>query len=174
MGLVCDHRVVNEGRQFIKLCGAAEDIDVGISVKKFRAFALGHAADHADHQMRLGFFSIAQLAQSRPHFLLGVLAHRAGVVNNHISEIAIINRFITLRAKLPEHEFAVEHVHLTAKSFHVQLALHARHHNGEADDSRQAQHDAVSPIYLQFPGQLIHFCVGGNRGKENHVESFID
>src|SRR5205823_2626049 len=108
----------------IELAGAAEDVDVGEFTENVSPVALGHATDDADDDAGIFRFSPAQLAQARPDFLLGVLADGTGVVKDDIRMLAIVNRLIPLRAELAENELAVEHVHLAAEGFEVELFAH--------------------------------------------------
>ena len=63
-----------------------------------------------------------QFPEPRPDLLLGVLAHGTGVEQDHVRALAVFDRFVSLGAKLPENQLAVEHVHLAAEGFQVQLA----------------------------------------------------
>ena len=69
-----DGGVVDQRRQLIQFAGAAEDVDVRVSSENVGAVALGHAADHADDQVRIGLLAVAQFAQTGPDFLLGMFA----------------------------------------------------------------------------------------------------
>src|SRR5688572_11226897 len=89
-----------------------------------RPIALGHAADYADHQVRSLLLPPAQLSEARPDLLLGVLADRASVVNDDIRLLAVLDRLVSLGAQLPQDQLAVEHVHLAAKGFQIQLSPH--------------------------------------------------
>jgi hypothetical protein len=115
---------VDQCRQFVEFTRSAQHIDMREALENVRPIALRHAADHADHQVGLGRLALLQLSQSRPDLLLGMFAHRAGVVEDHICLLAILDRFIPLRAELPENQLAIEHVHLAAESLQVQLATH--------------------------------------------------
>ena len=100
----------------------AVPVNVGKAAEDIDAVALGHAADDADDEVRICCLALFQLAQARPDLLLGVLASGAGVVDDDVGLIAIVDQFVSLRAELPQDELAVEHVHLAAEGFQVQLS----------------------------------------------------
>ncbi len=118
------HRVVNKIGQFIELPRPAKNIDMGKLAEDVHAIPLGHAADDADHDVRLVHLAVFQFAEPRPDFVLGVLADGAGVVEDDIRLLAIFDRFVPLGAELTQDELGIEHVHLAAEGFHVQLASH--------------------------------------------------
>ncbi len=121
-----DGGVVDQRCQLIQFAGAAEDVNVRVFPENVDAVALGHAADDADDQVRIVGFAFPQLAQARPDLLLGMFANRAGVIKNDIGLVAIVHGLITVSAKLPQNQLAVEHVHLAAEGFQVELAAHGR------------------------------------------------
>src|SRR5690606_23557820 len=97
---------------------------VGEALKNVGAIALGHAPDDTDDKTGPRLLPVTHLTQPRPDLLLGMLAHRAGVVDHYVGALAIFSRVIALGAELTKHELAVEHVHLAAEGFEVQLAWH--------------------------------------------------
>ena len=99
---------------------------MGEARKDARAFALGHAADDSDDEVGFFFFGFPQLAEARPDFLLGVLADGAGVVDDDVRVVAVLDGFVALGAKLAENELRVEDVHLAAECFEVELPGHPR------------------------------------------------
>jgi hypothetical protein len=70
------------------------------------------------------FFALPQLAEAAPDFLFGVFADGAGVVEDDVGVVAILDGFVALDAELAEDELAVEHVHLAAEGFEIELAGH--------------------------------------------------
>src|SRR5215211_5572612 len=92
--------------------------------KELGPLALGHASDDADDQPRFVRLPFAQFAQSGPNLLLGMLTNRAGVVEDHVGLVAVVHLFVSMGAELPEDQLAVEHVHLAAEGFQVEVSLH--------------------------------------------------
>src|SRR5205823_144654 len=82
-------------------------------------------------------------------------AHRAGVVEDHVGDVTIVHRLVTLRAQLPEHELAVEHVHLAAKRFQVKLAAHLQSQHDE-----RANHSGARTESLPERWPLAHAAGG--------------
>src|SRR5215207_7530013 len=117
---------MNQSRELIELTGTTEDVHVREAREDIRAVALRHTTDHADDQTRIGRLARAEFAEARPHLLLRVFADRARVVEDHVRVIAVLDGFVPPRAELPEHELAVEHVHLAAERFQVKLATHRK------------------------------------------------
>src|SRR5207249_3629409 len=103
-----------------------QHVDVRVTPKNIGAIALCHAPDDADDDTRVFALPVAQLPQSRPYLLLGVLADGAGVVEDHVRVVATFDGFVALGAELAHDELAVEHVHLAAERFEIDLALHGR------------------------------------------------
>ena len=120
-----DDGVVDEGNELVQLTGPAQQIDVRVAAEQVCPILLGHAADHADHEIGFVSFARAEFTQPRPDLLLGVLAHGARVVEDHVGVVALVGGLVAERAELPENQLAVEHVHLAAEGLEVQLALHA-------------------------------------------------
>jgi len=83
--------------------------------------ALRHAADHAEHVARS--LVLLQLAEAREHALLGVIAHRAGVHEQHVRLGGVVGADIPLPTQDAEHQLGVRDVHLAA----VGLDVDARH-----------------------------------------------
>src|SRR5690606_35301040 len=65
-----------------------------------------------------------QLPEAAPHLLLGMLPHAAGVVDHDVGGVAIPGRLIPLPDELAEDQLGVEHVHLAAEGFEVELSGH--------------------------------------------------
>src|SRR5438105_2193797 len=116
--------VMHHRRELIELAGTAEDVHVRKAREDAGAFALGHAADDADDEIWAKFFDPAKLSKARPDLLLGMLANRARVVHHDVRVVALVDGLVSLCAKLPQNQLAVEHVHLAAKGFEVQLLVH--------------------------------------------------
>jgi hypothetical protein len=139
-----------------------------------RPISFGHAADHTDDEIRLRGLSLPQLAEARPHLLLGVLAHRAGVVDDDVGLLAIGDGFVALRAELAEDELAVEHVHLAAEGFEVQLAFHVveapRRRRANLSRSRGRSHRGRRRTRPKYPREA--FCrIAHRRVSAGRLES---
>jgi hypothetical protein len=92
---------VNQRGQLIELAGAAENIHVRETLENVRPVALGHAADHADDHARVGRLARTELAEAGPDFLLGVFADGAGVEDDDVGGVAIIDRFVPCARSWP-------------------------------------------------------------------------
>ena len=150
VGLRGYNRVMNQRWQFIQLTRSAQHIHLRKSLENIRPVALGHASYHTNHQLRLGCLALAQLAQARPDLLLGVLTHRAGVVKDHVGLIAILNALVSPRAKLPQNQLAVEHVHLAAESFQIQFAFHTGSFQLSAFSYQPERRPSLADSYLCY------------------------
>ena len=122
-----DGGVVDQSRQPVQLAGPAEQVDLRELGEQVCPVALGHAADYADHQARVGFFTLLQLAESGPDLLLGMLAHAAGVVEDDVCGVAVLGGLVPLAVELRQNQFAVQHVHLATEGFEVELFALSRH-----------------------------------------------
>src|SRR5688572_14400976 len=97
---------------------------MGEAVEDVRAVALRHATDDTDDDAGVSLLAVAEFTEARPHLLLGVLTDGAGVVKDHVRVVAGFDGRVALGAELAHDELAVEHVHLAAERFEVNLAWH--------------------------------------------------
>src|SRR5262249_36921686 len=108
-----------------ELPGAAHDVHVRGAAEDLLLVLLGHAAQNADDLRRVPLLVGAQTAERAVDLLLGVLADRAGVEEDHVGVAGVVNQLIPLAAQAPHHQLAVEHVHLAADRLDVEFFAHA-------------------------------------------------
>ena len=107
--------VFDEHGQPVQLAGSAKQVDLRISPQDTGPFSLGHAADHAEHNVRIGSLVPGHDADPAVDLLLRVLTHGAGVVEDHIRGPPILTEPIAQTPKLAHNELGVQHVHLAAE-----------------------------------------------------------
>ncbi len=105
--------------EFADLARAEDDIDVRCAREQFVFVVLRHTAEHADDQIGVAPLAAREFAEARPHLVLRLLAHAAGVEEDEFGSGAIGGRFPAACAKLPGGELAVEHVHLATDGFDI-------------------------------------------------------
>ncbi len=106
--------------------------------------------------LRVDRLALGGARQARPDLLLGVLADRAGVVEDHVGGVAVLDPVRTHRsAELAEDRLAVEHVHLAAEGFEENF----RHRVGSCGGSRsETPHSDRDRRAIQSPA-------AGNGGR---------
>ncbi len=118
-------RAIDELRERAVAIGADDDAHVLRLGEQLRAEPLRHAAGHTDHRPRLHV--PPQLAEAPDHALLGVLANRARVHEDDVRPIRVIDRVVTVRRQLPEHQLGIAHVHLAAVRLDVDCGARVGH-----------------------------------------------
>src|SRR5205085_3093487 len=87
-----------------------------------------------------------QTAKLAVDFVLGMLAHAASVEKDYIGVFRLVRQFKTLAAQAADHQLAVEHVHLAAYRFDVELFRH---------DFISCSGLATGPILLSMHGSFL-------------------
>ena len=115
--------VVDQRGNLRKLPGAHDQIHVRGPVKNQRLIFLGHAAHHADDLPRPAFFAVLQPPQLAVDFVLGMLADAARVEQHGVGFADVRRQFVALFAERPHDQFAVQHIHLAADGFDIELKI---------------------------------------------------
>jgi len=105
---------------------ADDKIEVGHFFQELFAPALGHAAHHAEDEIRFRLPVFAELAHVAEGLLLGLVAHRAGIQKHHIGLVRLRR---DRESALDEHLrdlLGVALVHLATKGSEI----HFRHRKG--------------------------------------------
>ncbi len=110
-------RIIDERRERAIAVGPDDDADVRCALEEHRAQALRHASGNAHHRRRLHV--PLELPEPPDHALLGVIANRAGVDENHVGAVGTVDGIVARCRELPEHQLGVAHVHLAAVSLDV-------------------------------------------------------
>src|SRR5262249_9789025 len=87
-----------------------DEADVLGFLEQLRSKTLRHATRNTHDRRRLHV--PLQLTQPADHALLGMIANRAGVHENHVCALGSVDRDIAMRRELAEHQLGVAHVHL--------------------------------------------------------------
>jgi hypothetical protein len=105
---------VDQSRELIEFSRPTQDVDVR---NRSNSRVPSRSAMQPMTPITVPAFPSSARAVRRgaPHFLLGMLAHRTGVVEDDVGVIARLGRHVPLPAELAEDELAVEHVHLAAE-----------------------------------------------------------
>ena len=82
---------------------------------------LRHAAQDADGDLRLALLDPLDPSQGAVDLVLGVLADRAGIVEDRIRLADVVGQLVALLAQLGHDELAVQQIHLAADRLDVQL-----------------------------------------------------
>ena len=83
-------------RQLVQGLGTEDHVDIRCSFANSCAFLTCHAATDGDLHAGLGFLQAAPAAQLVKHFLLCLLANRAGIEQQQVSIRGIIDKFCML------------------------------------------------------------------------------
>ena len=118
-------KVVDEGYANGAL-GKGTDVDIRRARDDFRALLAGDAAAHTDqHAFGLQVLDAAEVAE---HFLLRLLAHRAGVEQDQVGLVDVARRLVTLRSvQHVGHLVRVVLVHLATESLDEDFFLCGAH-----------------------------------------------
>ena len=117
----CGHHL----RQAVQGLRAEHQIDVGRALDDGFAFLGGHAAAHADQQIRIGALELLQPAQVGKHFFLGFFAHGAGVEQDDVGVFRRVGADQAIGgAQDVGHLVRVVLVHLAAEGFDEDFFLH--------------------------------------------------
>ena len=82
--------------------------------------AFSHTAQHAENQSSAALFPQGiQLSQAMIDFLLGIIAHRAGVQEHGISLFCLVACLIACHLHDAGHHFRIGHVHLAAVGLYI-------------------------------------------------------
>jgi hypothetical protein len=101
---------VDQGRQGAIPVRADHHAHVLRLGQQLRAEPLRHAASHPDHRARLHV--AAQLAEPTDDALLRVVANRARVDEDDVGAVGAIDRIVSVRGQVSEHQLGIAHVHL--------------------------------------------------------------
>src|ERR1700741_1950669 len=93
------------------------EIDPRRAVEDGLPFLLGHAAADADAQFLALALHLAKPAEVRKHFLLRLVADRAGIEKDEVRLPFAFHAAVTAQLQTTAEALAVEIVHLTAPGF---------------------------------------------------------
>ena len=131
-----------------------DHVDIRRALRDRSAFLTGDATTDADHETGLCEFQIAHAPEVREHFLLRLLAHRAGVEKDHVRvfrRVGLDHRVARGQRRLPQH---VDHlvrvvlVHLATEGLDVELL-----HRG-CSVFQNCHHDGLSTISSSASSQM--------------------
>ncbi len=118
-------RGVDHFRQAVQGLRAEHHVHVRRAVADRRAFLAGHATADGDHHVRVGQFQFAPAAELGVHPVLGALANRAGIEQDHVGVFSASGDFQGLMfTQQIDHARAVVLVHLATVGFDVKLLGH--------------------------------------------------
>ena len=130
-----------------------------------RALLAGDAAADADHQIRIEQFQFTRTAEIGEHFLLRLLAHRAGVEQDHVG-LTRVSRFGQAVGGMEHisHFVRVVLVHLTAEGLDVELA-------GRGGDLRGVARRRICASVRQRAGLIARLVT--RRGESHNVQGAV-
>ena len=108
---------LDQRRQIAVAVGTNHETHVPGTIEELRPESLRHAARDAEHGVAL--HPALHLADPADHALLGVFADRAGVDEDHIRSVRLLDGFIAGFHQLTEHELGVADVHLATVRLYV-------------------------------------------------------
>jgi hypothetical protein len=108
---------VDERWQLSIAIGPDDQAYVLHAIEQLATQPLRHATRYAEY--RIVLHPALDLAKPTDHPLFGVLPDCAGVDQNDIGAVGLVDRLIAGISQLAEHELGVTDVHLTAVSFDV-------------------------------------------------------
>ena len=108
----------------VQLSWANDEVDVRSSLEDQLLVFLGHAAEHADDFVWVGFLGIFQPAQGAVDFVFGLCPHAASVEQNRIGVVRAVGQFVVVLAQAGHNELAIKHVHLATDRFDVKFFCH--------------------------------------------------
>jgi len=117
----------HERRHLMQLPWPDHEIDPGGPLADEFLVFLGHAAEHAHHEVGLLLLLKPDAAEGRVDLVFGMLPHGAGVVEDGVGLARPAGHLPTLPAERRHHELAIEHVHLAANRFDPESLGHASH-----------------------------------------------
>ncbi len=82
----------------------------------------GHAAQHPDEHARARLAPHVELLEAAPDALLGVVAHGAGVHEDHVGLRRVVRAGVAFFAEDGEDDLRIRHVHLAAVCLYVYLS----------------------------------------------------
>src|SRR5437660_1369307 len=82
---------------------------------------LGHATENANYPLRMALLVATQHAERAVNLVLGMLPYAACIEENDIRIGRLVRQLISLPAQAADDELAVQHVHLVADGFDVEL-----------------------------------------------------
>jgi len=110
-------KVVDIAACLVELLRADDQIDVGQVVEDRRASALGHATEKADHLVLGLVLATSERLHLADGFLLGHVAHRAGVEQDNVRTLFVFDQVIAAPGEVARDLFRVADVHLAAIGF---------------------------------------------------------
>ncbi len=113
-------RLSDQLRQTAIAIGADDEIHLRHLLQQLGAKTLRHAADHTEDVT--GPLVALELAHPSQDALLGVIAHGAGVDEQHVRLDRIIGAHVARPSQDPEHQLGIRDVHLTAVCLDVDAA----------------------------------------------------
>ena len=109
---------LEQRREHLQALGAHYDVDdfpVGLREERL-SFLLRDASGHGDNRISTGLLlQDSQLAKTRVELLFGVLAHAAGVDDDHVRVLIVGRGLVSRLIEQPRHPLRVVDVHLTAE-----------------------------------------------------------
>ena len=121
-------RLLDQHRQHLQPLRAEDDVDhaaVGLLEQRLPFLLRDATGDRDDGPVPGLLLEDAQLAETRVELLLGVLAHAAGVDDDHVRVAVVGRRLVAGLIEQTGHPLRVVDVHLTAERFDEVLLRHA-------------------------------------------------
>ena len=117
--------VVEMARHLVELLGSDDEIEIRQLLQQRRPAVLRHAAEDPEHEVRLTFLPLLQVAGLPDRLLLGRITHAAGVQQQDVAFVLVGNDAVTAGAQHRRDSLAVALVHLAAVGLDVD-AVHWR------------------------------------------------
>ena len=99
--------------------GACHEVDT-VLLEQLFADALGHATKHAEDDAPTSALQRMVIVDAGQDFLLGVVAHGAGVEQHGVGVVKIVDGAVAGHHHHAGHDLTVGHVHLAAVGFYQQ------------------------------------------------------
>ncbi len=142
-------RRLDQLRRLLQLAGADDQIDIRGSFEDLPLVLLSHAAQHANDFLGISLLVPPQVAQGAVDLVFGVLPHAARVEQDRVRLVDRVHQLIAVLPEAGHHHFAVQHIHLAADGFDVDIVRHdcqsgfSRTRAGQTPP-RQLLHDSAS------------------------------
>lgn len=148
-------------RHLVELLGSDDQIQIRQLFQQRRPAVLRHAAEDPEHEVRLAFLPLLQVAGLSNRFLLGRVPYAAGVQKQDIAIVLVGHDAVTAGTQHRRDSLAVALVHLAA----VGLDMDAIHRRRRALARRGG--GGVNAVNL--PPPAFGWEAGGGRPTKYHM-----
>ncbi len=117
-------QVVEVAGHGVELLGADDEVEVGQAVEQLGAAVLCHATEDTEHELGAAALAHGDVLGLGERFLLGEVAHGAGVEQEDVAVVLVVDEAVAAGAQHRRDGLAVALVHLAAVGLQVD-AVHA-------------------------------------------------